>query len=782
MKKSILSLFLFFVAATVFAAPGIREALKNPSTVTILKFTGEKDEALLFVKNASLFTVLTQIQLIGITDSIIAEHDLAAIAACPSVTKISFEKCGFAHLSGAVRMLISVKEVEINNCKNLEIDGALFTLSGMPSLKSISYATDKLERLPQSFTSIRGLEKISFHNTDLSLADGYALNTSSRESLLVKEKLQLGFGTAVLMLEYSCYDKTTAKEHVSLMRDMLQGVAGTNQGVVLPQRNKGFTRQHPLVKPPIAGVDVWKNTYTANPIQGGLVEYPSGTKIFIPANAFVDANGNQVKEEVTIDYREFRDPVDILVSGIPMVYDSAGQKGDFESAGMFEINASVNGKEVFLAPGKKVGVEFAVVDTASTFNFYRLDPATGWEYQSTTGKVEQKEQVSLPQTPFTLSAAVQRYRLKTMEMLRKRPSLGDTVSFDSRYADTNYIYMSKRIRASDKRSVTWQQKAASKWRMRKVSAGKGNTCFMLNRTVYLHGHDNNPEMQSFAGIIWQPANPISRVEFRKYFGTRSGINDIRIEYHGGDEFTMELKYLWGFKQISVKPVKIIGKKPVAYSEKNCARMFKNYSRGLNRRKSKLERTSYRKIRRLQAWTNAASMDSITNWKKLDGFMNSDEKPMDYQNWVSYTRDQVYKLDSANGMLASSQSGAIYQSLSLQGFGIFNCDQIRRIENPVEVFAVALDGEGNARSNTSFYIIQKDKNMVFTYSGRITYGSKAENIMLSIAPDGSLAYTDEVDFTRKQKLSKGYGFPSREVATKPVSSQELRDILFPSDNK
>ncbi|HET6991811.1 MAG TPA: hypothetical protein VFJ43_10825, partial [Bacteroidia bacterium] len=378
------TIFLFIsclLVGSVFGTPGIQEALKNPASVTVLQFNGSANEARLFTRNVSKFTALQQIIISGISDSIQAEQDLIAVASCSNVKKLSIANCGFSHLSGALKMLVSVNDLEISGCRNLEIASAFSSVSEMPSLKTISYSTDKLVRIPRSFIRMRNLEKISIHNNDLSLADGYALNNSTRASLTAKESLQLGFGGASLILEYTCFDKVSAKEHIGIMRDMLQGAGGMNDEMILPQKATAFTRENPLIKTPIPGLDVFKNVYSTNASTGGLIEYPSGTKILIPGNAFVDADGNEVKGNVTIDYREFRDPVDILVSGIPMVYDSAGQRGDFQSAGMFELNASVEGKEVFLAPGKKVDLEFAVVDTASTYNFYRLDPTAGWVYQ-----------------------------------------------------------------------------------------------------------------------------------------------------------------------------------------------------------------------------------------------------------------------------------------------------------------------------------------------------------------------------------------------------------------
>jgi hypothetical protein len=783
MRYFIFSLALLF-SGYAFALPGIHEALKNPSAVSSLKLSGEKDEAALLVKNHAAFTALKTITISGISDSVTAEQDIAAVAACEKVTKLKFENCGFTYLSGAVKMLISVHDVEISGCKKLNAENTFSTLAEMPSLKAVSYSTDKLDRLPSSFVRLRGLEKISFHNEDLSLADGYALNTAGRASLLADETLQLGFGNASLVLEYSCYDKASAKEHIGIMRDMLQGVAGMSNGMTFPRRNIAFTRENPLVKPPIAGLDVWKNVYSTNAETGGLVEYSSGTKIIIPSHAFVDANGNEVKGDVTIDYREFRDPVDILVSGIPMVYDSAGQKGNFESAGMFELNASVNGQEVFLAPGKKVDMEFAVVDTASSFNFYKLDPAAGWVYQSTPGTVEQKQQV-ITKIPFALSQAVSKFKALTYDKLKKKPALGDTLSFEHRYADTNYIYMTKdmRVYGNARLEKRWYRNA-TRWRGRKVAAGKGNTCFMLYRAP--GDYDNNPEMQAFSGVLWQITEPVSRQDFRKYFGRGSGINDIRISYNGGASFTMELKYPWGYKQVDVMPVKVSDKKPVAYPDRICSGMYKNYSRSLKRRKIHLDRSINVRFRKLQAWKRAASRDSVAYWQHLNHIMNPDEKPMDYNTWVNYIKAETAKLDSINGTQGFVQGDAVYQALSLDGFGVYNCDQIRRIQNPVEVYAVALAEDGKIMTSSRMYIVQKRKNMAFCYtnmngSTKIAYGADDENKMLAVSPDGSLAYANETDFTRRQKISSGtYAFPTKQIATKPVSPEELRNILFPAE--
>ncbi|HRD40305.1 MAG TPA: hypothetical protein PLC65_16880, partial [Bacteroidia bacterium] len=78
------------------------------------------------------------------------------------------------------------------------------------------------------------------------------------------------------------------------------------------------------------------------------------SKIKVPQNAFVNKAGPDIIGDVEIQYREMHDQADIIASGIPMTYDSAGTKYHFESAGMFDIKASQNGEQVFLKHGKQI--------------------------------------------------------------------------------------------------------------------------------------------------------------------------------------------------------------------------------------------------------------------------------------------------------------------------------------------------------------------------------------------------------------------------------------------
>jgi len=96
----------------------------------------------------------------------------------------------------------------------------------------------------------------------------------------------------------------------------------------------------------------------------------SGTRITIPKNTLVDSLGNIITGSVTFKYREFLDQKDVFLSGIPMTFDSASVKMNFESGGMFELLAYQNEQPVFIAPDKEVKVELASKQAGDNFNIY----------------------------------------------------------------------------------------------------------------------------------------------------------------------------------------------------------------------------------------------------------------------------------------------------------------------------------------------------------------------------------------------------------------------------
>lgn len=129
----------------------------------------------------------------------------------------------------------------------------------------------------------------------------------------------------------------------------------------------------PCIAPPIKGLNIPYTSFKVNAEKGASLNFKTGSKLTVPKNAFVDENGKPVVGEVELRYREFHDAADFFVSGIPMTYDSAGVKYQFESAGMMEMLAYQNGKEVNMAPGKSINIELASEYKGTEYNLYKLD-------------------------------------------------------------------------------------------------------------------------------------------------------------------------------------------------------------------------------------------------------------------------------------------------------------------------------------------------------------------------------------------------------------------------
>jgi len=152
-----------------------------------------------------------------------------------------------------------------------------------------------------------------------------------------------------------------------------------------------------LIKPPIASINKAFTKYTIEAKQGAKITYETGSTISIPADAFKDSLGNLVTGEIELLYREFHDATDVLLSGIPMQFqDSTGNDKIFQTAGMLELRAKQNGKDIFLQENKSIDLRTASFQEDDGYNFYYLDEeARKWEEQGMPESEINTEKVTL---------------------------------------------------------------------------------------------------------------------------------------------------------------------------------------------------------------------------------------------------------------------------------------------------------------------------------------------------------------------------------------------------
>jgi len=125
------------------------------------------------------------------------------------------------------------------------------------------------------------------------------------------------------------------------------------------------------INPPFANIEVPQEIFDVDASKGGVLNYGT-TTITVPDCAFMDKDSNIVKGNVKLAYREVNDPVEIMISGIPME-DVEGSGQYLESAGMFEMLAWNENGNLFVNPDCLIKVKLQSEFPGSDYNRYNLD-------------------------------------------------------------------------------------------------------------------------------------------------------------------------------------------------------------------------------------------------------------------------------------------------------------------------------------------------------------------------------------------------------------------------
>jgi hypothetical protein len=571
-----------------------------------------------------------------------------------------------------------------------------------------------------------------------------------------------------------------------------------------------FTKMYKHIKPPIKGVDVERNSYRLATNKNHTVYYKSGTQIFIPESAFVDRNGNVVKGDIDFHYREFRDPVEMLVSGIPMTYDSGEVRNDFESAGMFEMLASKNGQEVFMNKNTSVKLDFAATDARTSFNFYNFDDASGkWKFR---GKAGSRSQIKVktrrtktgalvaiaPPANLTvpLSAAWRKYKKKA-HLAAIQPV--DSTLYIDRFADTTYFHRAdqtgKKNSLVHKRLTDYQEadpdtKAARKLHreMRKVNPieierYQGERKRREYWFTMEFKNKNFPELLPTKNMVWVYDGDLPYKAIRKEYFYRQCIIDMKVEYiDAEDTYKLTFKTPDGFKEMKAYPryrnvERGEDKARADYAQLNERIAKKQFAagRGVNR---KLENRQQRVDRAVEF----NKTFSQTSWKAARPFMAMKEREMSHSEWMAYYNKLMVSMDRSGALAAIDVP--IVRALAIDGFGVWNCDQIERIEEGVQVLASYENMESEKLEPAITFVIDSKLNGVLRYDGylglspeKFAISSSTPSTILTISDDGNLAYMtrDDVGELRLRDNAK-LKLKMTEVDYGISSVEDLRSIL------
>ncbi|MCU0433738.1 MAG: hypothetical protein MUC87_09825 [Bacteroidia bacterium] len=672
------------------------------------------------------------------------------------------------------------RHLSIARCEKLDLTSACTRIGQMQALNSVSFIIPVLAELPATVRSLRHLEKISFINTDLSLTDGDALRHHLPGTLYSESRTTLGFrapelGAAPLELVYGSYNSEVSALHLAQLSDYFQGVPGAVTKLASRNGKQFFNYMHPLIRRPISGTDVARNYYTFNVEKGASFSYPSGTNIRIPANAFVDKNGKPVSGEVTLGYREFRDAADIVVSGIPMKYDSAGQTADFESAGMFELVASSAGNEVKVAPGKNITMQFALTKPESSYNFYKLDENQGWVFQ---GK---------PGTPVNNTDRTQNLTVRTEAIamyLRKwnevPATIPDTTSFSARFESLKYMHNHYIV---NKSIDTTSNRHTRIIRLSRVWGEAPYTCFKLSSASY----ELFPELKAYNGIIWMMNEKLSSEEFKKRYGKSIPFNDARIT-GGNGEYKIRLKYFKGIVEIPATACVRQNDKIHKIGAAAMAIRDAKYQKRSKQREEKFKDLIAQKMNDYQKALDYNKNVQQNAWKESVPLMNETEKNMNYDQWISYV-DEFLRLQQKNYYQSANTreliNSSIIRELTISGTGIYNWDKANLLTNPAKILVKAKSIAGRVFPAIMAYVISKGKNMAMTFGtqsisdGILLNFSKTDSTKIVLVDaEGRVAVIPPATLAGTQNYIDGdtYHFNVAEMSDEPPALPELKSML------
>jgi hypothetical protein len=288
--------------------------------------------------------------------------------------EIVFEECVFKKSDIVFSENSKINSIVFDNCKGTKFNKILPVIATNKELKELTLANSGLEELSIDSIQFPKLERLDISGNDINKRD------------LIELEKQFP----------NCTIETGITPKSETIPEKREIKAPFEQAIIKPETFSVFPEKEQVLT-------------TLN------------SKIIIPKEAFLDKDGKLITTSVSIKYKEILNPVDQILSGIPMEYDSAGVTYNFESAGMIDFRAESNGKEVFPNPKALINIELKSEFTDTDYGLYTMNDTTGkWNYM---GPAKQKEEEQNNGNVFNLKEDV----IKLKPSLRL-PSLKHEIS------------------------------------------------------------------------------------------------------------------------------------------------------------------------------------------------------------------------------------------------------------------------------------------------------------------------------------------------------------------
>lgn len=465
-----------------------------------------------------------------------------------------------------------------------------------------------------------------------------------------------------------------------------------------------------------------------------------GSVITIPALAFVDDNNTVVTDSVQIDFTYFRDQLDIAFAQISMEVTDAATASLLESAGMFELNASVDGEFLSLGNGNEIDILFNST-AAGDYNIYRFDDgANNWDITENDNRPIDAAQSIYTPAYFRYSDLIAKINL---------PNSQKAIS----YNQSEIFASNEFIRYEERAQTTWvdydiedDETHADLSRHYRMAAKKKKSELPFIELSRERSPDRNlrthfffkldeqnhviPEIRTIRRLLWRTVDQVSSSDFRNTYVRNNSYVDFRLNYTPEtEEFQFIFKEITGeFDTLIAVP--FLGKRNATGSHvaehldilTSYQKAFGNVSHKKIKAKESGE-TKY--ARQLQAHLAKRTEQEHRAWEKAKARMLPAEKKKSFEEWHSYYNN-LYRMQQQQLLAQNGNSFAVVRAISLGEMGMWNCDNpVLRLERiqPINIMAKNSDDR-----NFSVAVLFLDFNSSYTT------GSKSK-----IDREGACAY-------------------------------------------
>lgn len=368
----------------------------------------------------------------------------------------------------------------------------------------------------------------------------------------------------------------------------------------------------------------------------------------------------------------------------------------------------------------------------------------GWvnKGKTATPRVVPKETIS-PEYSIAVQAYLQYRRY------HYRPWRHDTTTLEQRFQDSAYYYTvdehNSTMYHTGDQFDRFDRKGNRKHILklsRVYSAKRGEMAFRLNASV-----SEFPELTAFSGKVWVVEGNDAPAAFRKKYMYKKDYSDIRLEPNGLD-YTLTLKYRGGWVTLQAYPVPAGELRNKVHEATGSSRSMRAYERSLARREKRFDKEVAKENKK---YKGKDELSFAQYYASLKNQMTAEERKMNLQEWNAHC-DSFVRNERKNVLASGAGESAIIRSLEIDGMGVYNCDQISRLTNPVVAHARYKQVGGKELSSSATYIIDNKLNGVLRYDGyegysptKIAYSPSSGNILLTIQKDGKVAFLDQTGF-------------------------------------